>query len=696
MVGTFPFGTGTYRYLIPAVIPPGGAQGSLVMSIQATQLWATGFSLGGNADFSPSPPSINESTSTRGLSFSFEQKFSVKPRAYPTGTKFVELIGKAYFGEGPIFTFRYAVKAPPKPGQCRRVARTTASLAVAAATPEFCGVTLRIDKPKGYASPWVEVNNRVDFTALATGMDVEPPLKLVILWRDPDAPRNYRAFQDLRIPCVVGKAACPFTANSTKPRSIEFQAALMLDADELYHSDVVSVRWVPELKKLSFKYTVPPRLEQKAAAPVEYVNGGRNARPDSWPVDLKVEHCPDPQKNRYLWEFTRPTAGANVRDLPATHTSGCIWRARLPAPGGGEGEFQITLKVDANVGAQKYEGTEKVLLQDFLVIGLGDSLASGEGNPEGGTGAGARWQDLRCDRSLLSYQALTALAIERADPQTSVTFVHLACSGASILDTSGTGRKGGLLAPYEGINPSPLPAKPQLEEAAAVIGGREVDAVLLSAGVNDLEFGAVVGACADPFAPDFDDDGKATYCYDRFFHDKSGQAHLTLRGFVQQRIPTLPDAYLKLKVALQTFGPSNRVPGKRVFITEYPDTLRVGDLCPGLDLRGQSASVITINADEVRFLADEFRTPLNAAIAATGGGADGWTVVSLGGIGFEQHGYCAGDRWVVQRIESFRDQGNENGTLHPNNAGHREIATVVAKALKAQLLPGGKARKPRK
>ena len=133
MVGTFFYGTGTYRYNLPAVIPPGGAQGSLVMNIQATQLWATGFSLEGPADFS-TPPAINEVTSERGLSFSHELKFTIKPRAYSAGTKFVEFIGKAYYGEGPRFTFRYAVKAKPKPGICRRVARSTAALSAAGAS----------------------------------------------------------------------------------------------------------------------------------------------------------------------------------------------------------------------------------------------------------------------------------------------------------------------------------------------------------------------------------------------------------------------------------------------------------------------------------------------------------------------------------------------------------------------------------
>ena len=217
MVGTFFYGTGTYRYNLPAVIPPGGAQGSLVMNIQATQLWATGFSLEGPADFS-TPPAINEVTSERGLSFSHELKFTIKPRAYSAGTKFVEFIGKAYYGEGPRFTFRYAVKAKPKPGTCRRVARSTAALSAAGASNAFCGVTLRIDSPKGVASPWLEVKQRVNFTAAATGMDVEAPLRLAILWRDPEAAPKARGFKELHVGCVIGRPTCVFWSSSSFPR----------------------------------------------------------------------------------------------------------------------------------------------------------------------------------------------------------------------------------------------------------------------------------------------------------------------------------------------------------------------------------------------------------------------------------------------------------------------------------------------
>jgi hypothetical protein len=117
-VATFPHGTATYQYILPTVIPGTGATGKLTMAVNATQLWATGFSLSGEVDFTPQP-AIEESTGQRGLSFTVEREFNIQPRQYAPGTQFVELVGRSYYNEGPTFTFRYRVDtapaAPPAP-----------------------------------------------------------------------------------------------------------------------------------------------------------------------------------------------------------------------------------------------------------------------------------------------------------------------------------------------------------------------------------------------------------------------------------------------------------------------------------------------------------------------------------------------------------------------------------------------------
>ena len=104
---------------------------------------------------------------------------------------------------------------------------------------------------------------------------------------------------------------------------------------------------------------------------------------------------------------------------------------------------------------------------DLFVVGMGDSFASGEGNPDvpvrfspdrtadygiGSNSAAvglsgphrrlaeigdkkfieenARWQDQACHRSLYSHQLRAALQLAVEDPHRAVTFVGVACSGA--------------------------------------------------------------------------------------------------------------------------------------------------------------------------------------------------------------------------------------------------------------------------
>jgi len=103
------------------------------------------------------------------------------------------------------------------------------------------------------------------------------------------------------------------------------------------------------------------------------------------------------------------------------------------------------------------------------VLGLGDSYAAGEGNPDVPTqwkpgsvlpdgvregsvaslnwlrysapgtsnryvAAGARWRDRKCHRSFWNQQTFSAMRLAAQDPHREVDFLHFACSGAEILD----------------------------------------------------------------------------------------------------------------------------------------------------------------------------------------------------------------------------------------------------------------------
>jgi lysophospholipase L1-like esterase len=186
--------------------------------------------------------------------------------------------------------------------------------------------------------------------------------------------------------------------------------------------------------------------------------------------------------------------------------------------------------------------TADIKVRDILIAGLGDSTASGEGNPDvaiglgaagfcfhrsgvrqywrpsragydgnrscsftkdedalAWSGIGARWMDHPCHRSLYSYQARVALELAIENPHIAVTYLPLACSGATIdegmLDRQDVRER---CAPGQ---PGPCPKKVpgQIERLRDILGlahrndrDRKLDLVLLTVGANDIGFSGLV------------------------------------------------------------------------------------------------------------------------------------------------------------------------------------------------------------
>jgi hypothetical protein len=189
-----------------------------------------------------------------------------------------------------------------------------------------------------------------------------------------------------------------------------------------------------------------------------------------------------------------------------------------------------------------------ITVRDVLIAGVGDSIAAGEGNPdravrlsdigfcfrrflggdfgeywrpgrdsfggnkscsvEQGSDSGtdnwarqsARWESGSCHRSLYGYQMRTALGLAVENPHLAVTFVPLACSGATI--------SAGVLAgqrirecPSPGTGAAcPGTVSAQISELTDVLAAarreradRQLDLVLLTIGANDVEFSGLVG-----------------------------------------------------------------------------------------------------------------------------------------------------------------------------------------------------------
>ncbi len=201
-----------------------------------------------------------------------------------------------------------------------------------------------------------------------------------------------------------------------------------------------------------------------------------------------------------------------------------------------------TVDVSAGPAAPQRISTE-IMVRDLLIAGIGDSIASGEGNPDRAialsdegfcfrnylSGASAQyyrpsragfkggraceapdtlqnwqrnsalWLNSACHRSLYSYQTRTALALAVQYPHIAVTYLPLACTGATIPD--------GLLGPQRARECLPTKSgnncqgtvNGQLSELRAALAAakkrqpdRKLDLILLSIGANDINFSGLV------------------------------------------------------------------------------------------------------------------------------------------------------------------------------------------------------------
>jgi lysophospholipase L1-like esterase len=290
--------------------------------------------------------------------------------------------------------------------------------------------------------------------------------------------------------------------------------------------------------------------------------------------------------------------------------------------------------------------------QGSAIVSIGDSVASGEGNP---APEGPRWVDRRCHRAAIAGQTLAGEEAVRARPE--LRFVSFACSGATI--------ERGLLGPYRGIEPALFqrPAPPQVDEVAALsrasAGG--LAAVLLSIGANDIGFSRIVAFCASVRRC------PARHFNPRFPFLEGGDRHPTLDETVRSRLDELDDRYRRLDAALEPL-----VESERVVIVEYfdPTTAPDGSDCNMEVLRDG------IRPEESRWARENMLAPLNAAIE-TAASEHGWRLVDGVAEHFRGHGVCAMEkRWV-----RVLGEGPLVGILHPNEAGHRQIAALITPVL---------------
>jgi len=325
-----------------------------------------------------------------------------------------------------------------------------------------------------------------------------------------------------------------------------------------------------------------------------------------------------------------------------------------------QGSYDVELKV-TDIDGHTAHTEHRVTVKDLLVVSIGDSVASGEGNPEVPDSKFPTWTDTRCHRSTLAGPSQGAELLEKRDPGTSVTFLSLACSGASILGADDD--HGGLLTPYNGIeNTAKLPPlPPQIDQLRNLLrqpdgSYRHIDALLVSIGANDVHFGDVVQACIASLTP----------C-------NTGSNVTQL----DQRLSELPSHYDVLNGAL-----AGLVSPQDVYITEYFDPTK--DSLGAWDLDCVAGWLSPISRDEAMWAGTYVVPKLDAAVQAAAT-QYGWNYV--GGIAsqYSRHGYCADQPWIVQIGQSLSGQNNLAGSFHPNFPGHQVYGEQIADAVRSVL-----------
>jgi lysophospholipase L1-like esterase len=344
-----------------------------------------------------------------------------------------------------------------------------------------------------------------------------------------------------------------------------------------------------------------------------------------------------------------------------------------------------TVDVSSGPEAPQRVGTE-IMVRDIFIAGLGDSIASGEGNPdrpialsdEGfcfrsylGTAAAqyyrpsragykggraceapdllpvwqrqsALWFNSACHRSLYSYQTRTALALAVRYPHIAVTYLPLACTGATIADGLFGSQRARECPPTKTTAACQGTVNAQLAELREAVAAakrrqpdRKLDLILLSIGANDINFSGLVA------------DVIVDTPTERVLFRRTG-----VIGSVDDSRAALardlPQGFSKLREALKPLvGDLQRV----VYVSYANPTLAGGAPCPGG--RGGFDIHPSFNAQPQRlanvsgYVENEFLPQLKALALCQSGilcrdpAADRMTFVDAHQATFADHGFCA-------------------------------------------------------
>jgi lysophospholipase L1-like esterase len=348
---------------------------------------------------------------------------------------------------------------------------------------------------------------------------------------------------------------------------------------------------------------------------------------------------------------------------------------------------QTVATVDVSSGPEAPQRVATgIEVRDIFIAGLGDSVASGEGNPDrpialsdegfcfryylgsaaaqyyrpsragykGGRACeapdslqnwqrnAALWLSPACHRSLYSYQTRTALALAVQYTHIAVTYLPLACTGATIADGLFGSQRARECPPSKssatcsgGVNGQLSELRDAVTAAKRQQPDRQLDLVLLSIGANDIFFSGLVGDVIVDTATE-----RALFRRTGVISSVDDSRAALMRD--------LPQGFSKLREALKPLvGDLSHV----VYVSYANPGLLGGAPCPG----GRAGFDIhpSFNADPGRlanvvgYVQNEFLPQLKALAQCQSGvlcrnpAADRMTFVDSHQAAFADHGFCA-------------------------------------------------------
>jgi hypothetical protein len=491
--------------------------------------------------------------------------------------------------------------------------------------------------------------------------------------------------------------------------------------------------------------SLTPEQRRTPVLSAERALGSRH--PEGWAAAMEGRPCWNAARNLHQCQDAKPYAHpdshrivAELVDFPSAELHTCVWHANARTRGGRSVSLRqscdkaIEVDVPFPVGmtlAVEVDGREvaeqDVRVRDIMVVGLGDSFGSGEGNPdvpvrfsrERSADYGkpdpkreivaqlvgyparvgnwrqigdrefiannARWLDQACHRSLYSHQLRTALQLSLEDPHRAVTYVGVACSGAEIVH--------GLFLRYRGNEWVPNP--PELSQISAVAeaqcGAREApmqdlpEAYHERGRIEALQGGLVLRKCQAEHARRIDlvllsvggnDIGFSRLVANAVLADDTnlrrlggwmGQVHGEKEAYVALEL--LDDRYRSLKRALHNILHVPWNEADRVLLTAYPAMALLEDgrqVCPDSTSGMEVVPELRLSAEkagESQRAAERLHRVMRASARELG-----WTFVERHRDQFLGRGICAGftDN-ALTSVDDLRLPRKVNGDWEPYN-----------------------------